>query len=189
MGLIRNGLLLAGCCLLALTFSQSRAHCQAFRADGRSLDAIQVARISLCVEDTFNEAKVLSRSQCSTPKLRYHVDNTEHIRAKLRYRVPFANYEFVKDTQSVPQNDGRCEHNLYANWQNTSVFECEWETSGCGPFKAGGFIEGYCLISIQYIPQPGDVAKIKEYCLSKELGGGAKPPFGPVACPELKYDY
>jgi hypothetical protein len=156
---------------------------------GTSLNQDQVKRISDCVETTFNEMKKLSQTACKTPTIYAAAGGSNHVRFKLNYHVPFKNYEFVAGTQGATQDDGECEHNLYANWTNNSEFQCEWETSGCGFGKEGGHVRGYCSISIAYKPQPGDLDKIKEYCLAKEFGGGTKPPVNSVPCPELRWQY
>lgn len=182
------------CCYLlaslaAQQFAISIATAQQPVGSGRSLDQGQVERISKCVETTFNEMSKNSQSQCRTATNYFSAGGGDHLRIKLNYRVPFPNYQFVAGTQSATQIGGQCEHNLYANWQGPTTFQCEWETSGCGIGREGGHVRGFCSISIQYIPQAGDVAKIKEYCLANEFGGGTKPPVNPVPCPELRWNY
>ncbi|MEY9402003.1 hypothetical protein ABIF79_008378 [Bradyrhizobium japonicum] len=165
------------------------SNAQQLLGSGRSLDRDQVERLSKCVEVTFNEFSQSSISQCQTRTEYFPAGGGGHVRVKKPYRVPFEHYEFVAGTQSATQIGGQCEHNLYANWQGTATFQCEWETSGCGVGREGGHVRGYCSISIRYIPQAGDIAKIKEYCLAKEFGGGTKPIVSPVSCPELRWNY
>lgn len=146
------------------------------------LDAGQVAALDLCIEKTFADLTNASTSTCKTDVRYFAAGGGGHVRVKIRFDVP-KNYDFVRGTERATQIGGLCEHNLYANWQSTKRFECEWETSGCGSGRGGGHVRGFCSISIRYVPQRTDIVVIKEYCLNSILGGTApKPSASPVGC-------
>jgi hypothetical protein len=162
---------------LALTCASA----QQLTGEGTSLSEEQVKKLNVCIELTYREMRTNSQSQCHTNERYYPADGGGSIRVKIRFNVP-ASYTFVPGTQSATHN-GQCTHNVYANWRSETSFECEWEAAGCGLFKEGGHVRGFCTVAIRYVPQDGDMVRVKEYCLSSLFGGNtAKPTVTKVDC-------
>ncbi|GGC71149.1 hypothetical protein GCM10010994_32060 [Chelatococcus reniformis] len=138
--------------------------------------------IQACVKQEYSQMQNSSRSACRTPERYYAAKGGDHVRVKIPYPAP-QNYKYVSGSGTAVQTSGSCEHNLYVNWMSEAQFQCEWETSGCGQFKEGGHVKGYCTMDMVYVPQSGDLRKIKEYCVASVIGGTAtKPPISSVAC-------
>lgn len=146
-----------------------------------------IAQVDQCVEATYNQFITQSQSVCQGVSKYYDSGgNTNSTTQENFYNLgpDFPGYRFRNGTQSAVQLGGACKHEIQAIFQKDDQFLCRYFTEGCGLSKGGGHVRGYCSIGIEYYPRPGDIAKIKKYCLSKFSGGPvlSQPTAYPKSC-------
>ncbi len=135
-------------------------------------------QIEDCVKDTYDRFIANSQSNC-VGKSHYYDSGgnqgTTVVSQPYKIGNSMAGYRFRAGSQSVTYDGGQCSFQIWASVNSEQSFSCTWYTAGCGLFKAGGHVRGHCNVGVDYVPRDGDVAKIKQFCLSKFSGGAVLP--------------
>lgn len=152
------------------------------------IDNQTVNDIDTCVKTEYDKFITTSRSLCVGVSRYYDSGGNNHshsVSVQYTLNVPdWAGYNFRAGSESAHIQGGQCKFTISAIVNGPKDFTCYYWTEGCGLFKAGGHVRGYCNVGIEYIPRPGDIVNFKRYCISKFAGGPVlpEPRSYPVGC-------